>query len=821
MRNSRLFLIGLTAAGLWSCGGDDLVLPSEGEPATVTIVQGNGASGRVGEVLAEPLIVEVMDVAGRPVPQATVVIDLSGAVAEPDTISTDAQGRANTEITLGSQVGEAAGEARVIAPESPATVEASFTVVALASSANGLAAVSGNEQTAPAGTELPDPLVVEVTDAFGNTIGGVEILWAAEGGGSVSAASTMTDGDGRTSVTRILGPTAGTQTTLATSEDLAGSPVVFTHTVTAGNASGVLIVDGNDQTAAPRATLPKDLVVQVVDQSGNPVVSAPVTWVVTAGGGTVAPTTGTTDENGRAATKWTLGASVGINTAQAVVSGVGQAEFTATAAAGTASQIRIVSGDGQTGQAGTRLGSALVVRVLDEGDNPVSGVAVSWTVASGGGSVSPTSATTGADGQASTAWTLGPGVGAQRVQASAAGAGSVQFDATSTAGAPSVLALTTQPSGTAQVGAELGRQPVIQVRDAAGNPVGASGVTVTAAIATGGGQVLGTRTQGTGANGRATFTNLAIGGATGAHSLIFAASGFTSVTSSSIQVNPAPTTTRITADSPDPSEPGANVEVVFDVTSPAGTPSGTVQVTVSGGSETCSATVSAGRCTLALTGEGERTLTARFQGGGLFTASSGTAAHRVVPPSPIGTTTSIVSDAPDPSAPGQVVEVVFEVTSSEGAPPGTVQVTASDGSESCSASVADGRCSLVLTAEGARTLTAAYQGSGLFTPSSGTEAHSVVTPDTPPTAADDGYSATGGVLLSVPAPGVLGNDLDVDGDLLSAQLLTGPSSGTLTLNANGSFDYTPNPLFFGQDSFTYRVTAGSATDDATVTLIVN
>ena len=821
MRHIRLFLIGFASTALFSCGGDDLVLPSEGEPAAVTIVQGNGVSGRVGEALAEPLIVEVLDGARRPVARATVVVEITGAVAEPDTISTDAQGRASTEITLGSQVGESTGEVRVIDPESPVAVEASFTVVALASSANGLAGVSGDEQAAPAGTELPDLLVVEVTDAFGNPIAGVEIVWTAEGGGSISAPSTTTDGEGRTSVTRTLGPTAGAQTTLATSEGLAGSPVVFTHTVTAGNASGVLIVDGNDQTAAPRTTLPKDLLVQVVDQSGNPVVSAPVTWVGTAGGGTLAPTTGTTDENGRAATKWTLGPSVGTNTAQAVVSGVGQAEFTATAAAGTASQIRVVSGDDQTGQAGTRLGSALVVEVLDDGDNPVSGVAVTWTVQAGGGSVSPASATTGGDGQASTAWTLGSAVGTQRVGASAPGAGSVQFEAVSSAGAPSVLALTTQPSGTAQVGAELGRQPVIQVRDAAGNPVGASGVTVTAAIATGGGQLLGTRTQRTGANGRVTFTNLAIGDATGAHSLIFAASGFTSVTSSSIQVNPAPTTTRITADSPDPSEPGANIEVVFNVTSPGGTPSGTVQVTVSGGSETCSATVSAGRCTLALTGEGERTLTARFQGGGLFTASSGTTTQRVVPPSPIGTTTSIVSDAPDPSAPGQAIEVVFEVTSSEGAPPGTVQVTASGGSESCSASVAEGRCSLVLTAEGARTLAAGYQGSGLFTASSGTAAHSVVTPDTPPTAADDGYSATAGVLLSVAAPGVLGNDSDVDGDPLSAQLLTGPSFGALTLNADGSFDYTPNAGFFGQDSFTYQVTAGSATDAATATIIVN
>ena len=62
-----------------------------------------------------------------------------------------------------------------------------------------------------------------------------------------------------------------------------------------------------------------------------------------------------------------------------------------------------------------------------------------------------------------------------------------------------------------------------------------------------------------------------------------------------------------------------------------------------------------------------------------------------------------------------------------------------------------------------------------------------------------------------------------DGDPLTAQLVpgTGPERGTLTLHADGSFDYTPSATFFGQDSFTYEVTAGGASDRATVTIIVN
>ena len=61
-----------------------------------------------------------------------------------------------------------------------------------------------------------------------------------------------------------------------------------------------------------------------------------------------------------------------------------------------------------------------------------------------------------------------------------------------------------------------------------------------------------------------------------------------------------------------------------------------------------------------------------------------------------------------------------------------------------------------------------------------------------PTAADDAYSTTEDTALTVAAPGVLGNDSDPDHDPLSAVLVSGPSHGTLTLNANGSFTYTPD-----------------------------
>ena len=73
------------------------------------------------------------------------------------------------------------------------------------------------------------------------------------------------------------------------------------------------------------------------------------------------------------------------------------------------------------------------------------------------------------------------------------------------------------------------------------------------------------------------------------------------------------------------------------------------------------------------------------------------------------------------------------------------------------------------------------------------------------------YSVTENTALTVPAPGVLGNDTDADGDTLTAALVGAPQHGTLTLNPNGSFTYTPASNFTGTDTFTYRASDGAQT----------
>ena len=81
---------------------------------------------------------------------------------------------------------------------------------------------------------------------------------------------------------------------------------------------------------------------------------------------------------------------------------------------------------------------------------------------------------------------------------------------------------------------------------------------------------------------------------------------------------------------------------------------------------------------------------------------------------------------------------------------------------------------------------------------------------------EPGHGAVGG------GQGVLANDTDADGNTLTAAVVSGPSHGTLTLNANGSFTYTPAAGYHGADSFTYKANDGAADSNvATVSLTIN
>ena len=239
---NALKLSALTVAGLpliFACSDNNLTLPSEGAPARIEIVSGNGQQARVSSPL-DSLIVKVSDSQGRPVAGVTVdfvLVEDKGGSLSPASGVTDGGGLAGTRITLGPQVGTAdrakPGSIRVRGVHRS---RRTFRPPLWRPTRMGSPWCPATINPPRSEPQLPQPLVVAVTDGFGNPISGVTVTWSAQGGGSVSEESTVTGDNGQTSVTRTLGPTAGDQQTVATAGQLVGSPVTFTHHATAGNA---------------------------------------------------------------------------------------------------------------------------------------------------------------------------------------------------------------------------------------------------------------------------------------------------------------------------------------------------------------------------------------------------------------------------------------------------------------------------------------------------------------------------------------------------------------------------------------------------------
>src|SRR5439155_621064 len=251
-----------------------------------------------------------------------------------------------------------------------------FTATGTTGAASSIALNGGNNQSATAGTAVAIEPSVIVRDANGNPVGPTRRTSAlASGGGTVTPTTPVTtNANGIAAVTSwILGPTAGPNSLTATASGLAGSPVTFTATGTAGTATQMAINAGNGQTATAGTAVAIEPSVIVRDANGNPVGGVSVTFAVASGGGTVSPTTPvTTGANGIAAvTSWTLGPTAGPNSLTATASGLtgSPVTFTATGTTGAASSIALNGGNNQSATAGTAVAIEPSVIVHDANGN--------------------------------------------------------------------------------------------------------------------------------------------------------------------------------------------------------------------------------------------------------------------------------------------------------------------------------------------------------------------------------------------------------------------------------------------------------------------
>lgn len=185
-----------------------------GAPAALTDVSGGYQSGTVGTMLAAPLLVRLKDSYGNVVPGIPVSFTDNGAggtFSPPSPVTTDSTGTATVNYTVPTKA-----ESITITP-SYGSLSGKFSEKSIAGAAASVGIVSGNNQSAAAGMQLPNPLIASVKDQYGNPVSGVTVTFSDGGaGGTFSTTMPVTNSKGQASVTYTLPNVSGAVSITAT-----------------------------------------------------------------------------------------------------------------------------------------------------------------------------------------------------------------------------------------------------------------------------------------------------------------------------------------------------------------------------------------------------------------------------------------------------------------------------------------------------------------------------------------------------------------------------------------------------------------------------
>ena len=461
---------------------------------TLSLISGSGQSTTVGSAFTNPLVVQDLDQYGNPVSGVTV------------TFTPPASGASGTFTTSATAVTASNGQATSNAYTANTTPGGPYNVVASATGASSVnssetnvvgaahtvTATSGSGQSATVATAFTNKLVATVTDQYGNPVSGVTVTFTPPASGAsgtfTTSATAVTNASGvATSNTYTANTTAGTYNVVASVTG--ASSANFSETNTAKTTGDTLsLVSGSGQSGTVGTAFSNPLVVQDVDQYGNPVSGVTVTFTPPASGASgtfTTSATAVTGSNGQATSNaFTANTTAGgpYNVVASATGATPTISFSMTNTAGAAHTVTATSGNGQSATVATAFTNKLVATVTDQYGNPVSGVTVTFTPPASGASgtfTSSATAVTGSNGQAtSNTYTANTTAGGPyNVVASAAGAASASFPETNVAGAAHTLTATTGSGQSATVATAFTNKLVATVTDQYGNPV--SGVTVT------------------------------------------------------------------------------------------------------------------------------------------------------------------------------------------------------------------------------------------------------------------------------------------------------------------------------------------------------
>jgi hypothetical protein len=381
--------------------------------STLTLVAGARQRALAGNALPQQVVVRATSRRGGPAAGQMVTFKLADGqgTVEPRTAVTDADGRARATWTLGDYPGRQTLLATVEKVDSALAIEAESDPVA----ANTRVTALVQELTGRAGERLTDSVAVRVTDSAGRALADIPVRWTLDDGGEVEALVARTDSLGVARAHWTLAKKTGRQKLRAQVGVGSGGrsvpPVTISAMALAGAPTGLVVVSGDGQRGPAGSTLGKAIVVRVVDANGSGVANSSIQLVPSSG--SVADSALTTDEQGLARVRWTMGRSAGEHSLAVRVDGV--KKLVKIAALTTPAAPANLSFDDAPAPAKTTKTKArsrhLYAVVTDVYGNPVSDAKVMFSTKSG--TVTPARAVSDTRGRAELTWTPGVKPGEQ------------------------------------------------------------------------------------------------------------------------------------------------------------------------------------------------------------------------------------------------------------------------------------------------------------------------------------------------------------------------------------------------------------------------
>ena len=503
--------------------------------STLAITQQASSTVTQGVVFPQQPIVRALDGGGNPISGVDVTAAIasgSGAISGTVTRTTDASGYATfTNLLIGGSTG--VHTLRFTATNWNQVVSNNITVNA---PTKFLTVNTQPSTSANLGQVLPVQPIILAND--GSPVAGVVVTAAINSGpgtlGGTLTATTNASGLASFSSLYITG-VSGSHTLRFTSptwsQAISNTINILPSTLTITQQASATV-----ESAEVFANQP---IVRALDASGNPISGLSIAATIQSGGGTLGGTlTAITDGSGLASfANLRITGTPGDRVLRFTTSGWNSVDSSPVSV--IPSPLAVLQQASTPEESGIVFSQQPIVEARDGNDSPISGVVVTASIFSGGGTLGGTlTATTDASGQAAFTNLQITGANGDRV---------LRFTATDWQSVDSnaitifaKLVITTQASALTTSGAVFAQQPVVEARD--GSNALISGVEVSASLFTGTGVLSGTTTETTNGSGLATFTDLAIAGAPGGRTLQFSASGWGSVESATIDIAGGPGT---------------------------------------------------------------------------------------------------------------------------------------------------------------------------------------------------------------------------------------------------------------------------------------